>query len=221
MTAASMVVSVTLAAVTTAASGSPPPSQTRCSLLPGLPRSTGFAPTWSPTLGAHAHGVHAGPRPVQPILLAEPVQDLEVELVEHARGRPLGQAAPAGRRRAAAKLTGGKQPPRGRGAGHVHDRGEAGPVGDGTAPAPYGGAVGPAARAPPAPIARPAPGRQQVSSWRGIMPDQPKGTKRRHTYQLHRGARRRQQLVEQRTRPDNPSAAASPPPTPTHRSNYP
>jgi hypothetical protein len=31
-----------------AVSGSPPPSQTRGSLLPGLPRSTGFAPTWSP-----------------------------------------------------------------------------------------------------------------------------------------------------------------------------
>ena len=28
--------------------GSPLPSQTRWSLLPGLPRSTGFAPTWSP-----------------------------------------------------------------------------------------------------------------------------------------------------------------------------
>jgi hypothetical protein len=43
-----MVVSLTLAAVTPAASGSPPPSQTRWTLLPGLPRSTGFAPTWSP-----------------------------------------------------------------------------------------------------------------------------------------------------------------------------
>jgi hypothetical protein len=47
-TAWNIVVSATLAAVTTAVSGSPPPSQTRWSLLPGLPRSTGFAPTWSP-----------------------------------------------------------------------------------------------------------------------------------------------------------------------------
>jgi hypothetical protein len=47
-TASNMVVSLTLAAVTAAVSGSPLPSQTRCSLLPGLPRSTGFAPTWSP-----------------------------------------------------------------------------------------------------------------------------------------------------------------------------
>jgi hypothetical protein len=47
-----VVVSLTLAAVTTAVSGTPPSSQTSCSLVPGLPRSTGFAPTWSP---------HAGP----------------------------------------------------------------------------------------------------------------------------------------------------------------
>jgi hypothetical protein len=47
-TTASMVTSATLAAVIAAVSGSPPPSQTRCSLDPGLPRSTGFAPTWSP-----------------------------------------------------------------------------------------------------------------------------------------------------------------------------
>jgi hypothetical protein len=43
-----MMVSLTLAAVTAAVSGSPSPSQTTWSLLPGLPRSTGFAPTWSP-----------------------------------------------------------------------------------------------------------------------------------------------------------------------------
>src|SRR5215218_2530439 len=92
-----MVVSLTLAAVTTAVSGSPLPSQTRCSLLPGLPGSTGFAPTWSPTLGPHAHGVHTGSRPVQPALLAEAVQDHKVELLEHPGVGPLGQPAPAGR----------------------------------------------------------------------------------------------------------------------------
>jgi hypothetical protein len=42
-TASSMLTSGTLAPVTTAASGSPRPSQTRWSLDPGLPRSTGFA----------------------------------------------------------------------------------------------------------------------------------------------------------------------------------
>jgi hypothetical protein len=84
-----MMVSLTLAAVTAAVSGSPSPSQTTWSLLPGLPRSTGFAPTWSPTPGPHAHGVHTGPRPVQPALLAQPVQDLEMQGVEHAGLRPL------------------------------------------------------------------------------------------------------------------------------------
>jgi hypothetical protein len=49
-----MVVSATLAAVTTAVSGSPPPSQTRWSLDPGLPRSTGLRPHGPPTLGPHA-----------------------------------------------------------------------------------------------------------------------------------------------------------------------
>jgi hypothetical protein len=51
-------VSLTLAAVTAAVSGRPRPSLTRCSLDPGLPRSTGCAPTWSP------HGWRARwPRP--------------------------------------------------------------------------------------------------------------------------------------------------------------
>jgi hypothetical protein len=130
-----MVVSLTLAAVTTAVRGSPPPSQTRWSLLPGLPRSTGFAPTWSPALGPHAHGVHARPLPVQLALLAQAVQDLQVELLEDASVGPLGQPAPAGRRRTAAELAGGQQPPGGGGPGHVHDRGQAGPIRDGAVPA--------------------------------------------------------------------------------------
>src|SRR5215217_324266 len=73
-TAWNMVVSLPLAAVTTAVSGGPPASQPRWSLLPGLPRSTGFAPTWSPALGPHAHGVHRRPRPVELALLAQAVQ---------------------------------------------------------------------------------------------------------------------------------------------------
>jgi hypothetical protein len=123
-TAWNMVVSLTFAAVTTAVSGSPPPSQTRWSLLPGLPRSTGFAPTWSPTLGPHAHGVHRRPRPVELALLAQAVQDLKVQGVEHAGVGPLAEPAPTGRRGAAAEFAGGQQPPRGRGAGHEHDCGE-------------------------------------------------------------------------------------------------
>jgi len=49
--------------------------------------------------------------PVHPALLAKPVQDQEVELVEHAGGSPFGRAAPTGRWRAAAKLADGQQPP--------------------------------------------------------------------------------------------------------------
>jgi hypothetical protein len=52
-------------------------------LDPGLQRSTGLAPTWAPTLGADTHGVHTGPRPVQPALFAQPVQHLQVQLIEH------------------------------------------------------------------------------------------------------------------------------------------
>jgi hypothetical protein len=87
-----------LVAVTAAVNGSPPPSQARCSLDPGLPRSTGFAPTWSPALGAHAHGVHARPRPVHPATLAQPIKDPEMELIEHPGGGLLGQATPHRRR---------------------------------------------------------------------------------------------------------------------------
>jgi hypothetical protein len=46
--ASSSMPSLRLAAVMTTASGRPPPSQATCSLDPGLPRSTGLAPTWSP-----------------------------------------------------------------------------------------------------------------------------------------------------------------------------
>src|SRR5215218_6407660 len=82
-TAWNTVVSLTLAAVTTAVRGSPLPSQTKCSLDPGLPRSTGFAPRWSPTLGPHAHGVHAHPLPVQLALGTKAVQDPKVQGIEH------------------------------------------------------------------------------------------------------------------------------------------
>ena len=105
-----MVVSTVLAAVTAAVSGRPPPSQTRWSLFPGLPRSTGLRPRGPPALGPHTHGVHTRPRPVHPALLAEAVQDLEVEGVEHPGLGPFGEPAPAGHWGAAAKLTGRQQP---------------------------------------------------------------------------------------------------------------
>jgi hypothetical protein len=48
-----------LAAVTSSDSGSPQPSTARCSLDPGLARSTGFAPHRSPPDRAQAEGIHA------------------------------------------------------------------------------------------------------------------------------------------------------------------
>src|SRR5829696_1090382 len=137
-TAWNMVVSLILAAVTTAVSGSPPPSHTKCSLLPGLPRSTGFAPTWSPRVWPARSWCPRSPAPSPAAPLTQAVQDLQVELLEDAGVGPLGEAPPAGRRRAAAQLAGGQQPPRGRGAGHVHDRGQTRPVGDGAVPAAIG-----------------------------------------------------------------------------------
>jgi hypothetical protein len=58
--AASSAPSGVLAAVTATAKGRPVASVSRCGLDPGLPRSTGLGPTWSPTTGPHGHGVHAG-----------------------------------------------------------------------------------------------------------------------------------------------------------------
>jgi hypothetical protein len=124
-----------LAAVTAAASGRPWPSVTRWSLDPGLPRPTGFAPTWSPTLGAYAHGIHAGPRPVQPALLAEQVEHLQMQRVEHTSPGPFLQPTPHGGRRAAAKLADREQPPWRGGTGHVDDGGQAVAIADGTSPA--------------------------------------------------------------------------------------
>ena len=77
--------SLVLAPVTSTDSGSPPPSTARCSLEPGLARSTGFAPTWSPPCGAQAEAVHAHARPVQPAGLAQLVQQQLLEPFEHPR----------------------------------------------------------------------------------------------------------------------------------------
>jgi hypothetical protein len=83
-------------------------------LAPGLATIDGIcAHLVPPRLARTLMVFHTGPRPVQPALLTQPVQDHKVELVEHASLGPLGEAPPTGRRRAAAELTGGQQPPRG------------------------------------------------------------------------------------------------------------
>jgi hypothetical protein len=133
-----MVVSLTLAAVTTTLSGSPPPSQTRWTLLPGLPRSTGFAPTWSP----HAWPARSwcpgspGPTPAGP--------------ARRGGSRPQDGGRRTPRRwptrwAGASRSPGSHSQARGRahrqdgqGAGHVDDRGQTGPVGDGAVAAAVG-----------------------------------------------------------------------------------
>jgi hypothetical protein len=137
-TACSMVTSATLAAVTTTVSGS------RCRRRPGgaccraCHDRRDLRPRGPPTPGPHAHAVHARPRPVHLAPLAEPVQDHKMQLVEHPRSGPLGEPTPTGRGRATAKLAGRQQSPGGRRAGHEHDGGKAGPVGDGAVPAAVG-----------------------------------------------------------------------------------
>jgi hypothetical protein len=121
-----------LAAVTSSHSGNPVPSAARWSLHPGLARSTGFAPVWSPPNRAQAKGVHGDPRPVERSGRAELVQQQPLQSFEHPGPGPLGKPPPATRHTAAAELTDREQRPRGGGAGHEQDRSHAGPVRDGS-----------------------------------------------------------------------------------------
>src|ERR687898_288051 len=120
--------SLVLAAVTTSDSGSPLPSAARCSLDPGLARSTGFAPHRSPPDRPQAGRIHTDPRPVQPAGLAELAQQQLLEPLEHPGGGPLGEPPPTGGHAAAAELAHRQQRPGGGGTGHEDDRGHARPV---------------------------------------------------------------------------------------------
>src|SRR4029453_12428014 len=124
-------------------SGSPVPSPARCSLHPGLARSTGFAPTWSPPDRPQAEGGDADAGPVQLAGLAELVEQDHLEPLEHSRVGPLAEASPAGGGAAPAELADRQQRPGGGGAGHEQDRGHAGAIGTGAGgPAPGGGGRG-------------------------------------------------------------------------------
>jgi hypothetical protein len=178
--ASSMITSGTLAAVTATARGNPCPSQTRWSLDPGLPRSTGFAPTWSPAFGAHAHGVHAGARPAELALLAEPVKDVEVELVEHPSPGPLVQPPPCGRGASRSQARGRAAAARGWRCGPCR-RSRQSSCGRGWPAAGHrrAGGVGMAETARPSPTAGLARVRQRGSPWAGACHTRPKGAKRR------------------------------------------
>jgi hypothetical protein len=134
-TAWNMLVSLTLAAVTAAVSGSPPPSQTRWSLLPGLPRSTGFAPTWSP----HAWPARSwcphwpATSPAGPARPTGPAPPDAAGRTRRPSSTPLGGASRSLANRSRAR--GRAAVARGGGTGHEHDRGEAVAIRDGPAPA--------------------------------------------------------------------------------------
>jgi hypothetical protein len=117
-TAWNMVVSLTLAAVTTAVRGSPPPSQTSCSLVPGLPRSTGFAPTWSPHAGPARSWCPRSPgsSPADPARPGGPRPPGE----EHQRRRrwPTRSAGASRSPASRSEFLSRQEPPGGGGAGH-------------------------------------------------------------------------------------------------------
>jgi hypothetical protein len=116
-------------------------------LDPGLPRSTGFAPTWSPSLGAHAPGIHAGPGPV-----SRPATPKRSRISAWSCSNTPAATHSSNRRRTVesepqpSSLAGSSRQ-RGGGAGHVHHRGDAVAVGDGPGPAAHQGRVELAARA--------------------------------------------------------------------------
>jgi hypothetical protein len=133
--AANTTLSLVLAAVTAAASGRSWPSVTRWSLDPGLPRSAGFAPTWSP----HAWRARSWcPRrlassPAGPARRAGRASPAAARRTHRPWPIPPGDATRC--RRAAAKLTDREQPPWRGGTGHVDDRGQAVAIPDGASPA--------------------------------------------------------------------------------------
>jgi hypothetical protein len=117
-----------LAADTPTANGIPAASITRWYLEPGLPRSTGFAPTSSPTPRPHADRVDRRPGPVDLAVVAQPVQQPVVQLLPHPVLLPVAQSPPAGHAAATAQLPGREQPPRDAGAEHLDDAAEHGSV---------------------------------------------------------------------------------------------
>jgi hypothetical protein len=150
-------------------------SISRWYLDPGLPRSTGFAPTSSPPSGPHADRVDGGPGPVDLTVIAQPVQQPVMQGLPDAGGLPVAQPPPAGHAAATAQLTSGQESPGDAGPQHIDDPAEHGPVLD---PGP-GRAWDEAAWLAAAAGWQPRPHRGRparpwlVSSWPRIIPDDP------------------------------------------------
>jgi hypothetical protein len=94
ISASNMVLSLTLAAVTATVSGRPLPSETGGAWSRACHDRRDLRQHDPPTSRAHAHGVDAHPRPLQPAVDTGSVEHLEVELIKHAGLGPFGQPAP-------------------------------------------------------------------------------------------------------------------------------
>jgi hypothetical protein len=121
MSCSSSIESWVLAADRRTASGIPVASISRWYLDPGLPRSTGFAPTSSPTPRPHTHAVDGRSGPVDLVVVAQPVQQPMVQGLPHPGLLPVPQPPPAGHAAAAAQLLGREQPPGHPGPQHLDD----------------------------------------------------------------------------------------------------
>jgi hypothetical protein len=180
-TAWNIVVPLTLAAVTAAVSGSPPPSQTRRNLLPGLPRSTGFAPTWPPQAWPARSWCPHWPAtsPADPARPAGPGPRDARRRTRRPSPTPLGGASrsSASRSRAHGRAGSSRHGVEVRAMNTIAASScDLRWCGAGRRTA---GEAAPAATAPPAPTAGPAPGHRQGQSWRVILPYPHQGAKRR------------------------------------------
>src|SRR5215207_4459905 len=96
----------TLAAEWITESGIPLRSTTMWRFEPCLPLSVGFAPVLLPPGGGDARRVQRRPLPVDLLGLAQPIQELAVQLLPHARFLPLLEASPTSHARFASHLLG-------------------------------------------------------------------------------------------------------------------
>lgn len=93
-----------LAADSWTASGIPWRSTIKRYLEPSFPRSVGFRPVASPLFGLDSPSVQASAFPVDPTLVAQPVQDHPKEPLSHPGVLPLAGPPPTGRPAPVAKL---------------------------------------------------------------------------------------------------------------------
>src|SRR3712207_2768018 len=117
----------TFAALSTTASGTPFRSETRWRLEPGLPRSVGFFPTFSPPFWPPRSPNRARPSTSDLVGLPQPVQQDSVQPAPHTRLLPVAQPPPARRTGPAAHLLGEHLPGYAR-LEHEDDAGESRPV---------------------------------------------------------------------------------------------